>query len=213
MGEESRNTSINDYQIYIVHPGDCLWDISQKYGIAIELIKSINGLTSDLIFPGQHLKIKNIAAYSHRCPSFADVIEMLYISAQLVDIDPVLVCAIAYAESDFGRNAGESRAGAYGIMQLIDETAKELGIDRHEPWQNIIGGTIYIKKKLAEFHGDVIKALAAYNWGPEYVKTTVASYGEDWLKYTPREIQDYVAKIMGYMKLNCPRHMRWHKYE
>jgi soluble lytic murein transglycosylase-like protein len=208
-----KTANINDYQTYIVNPGDCLWDISQKYGVSVELIKSINGLISDLIYPGQHLKIMSITVYSHRCPSFADIIEMIYKSAQLVNVDPILICGIAYAESDFGRNAGESSVGAYGIMQLTDETARELGIDRHEPWQNILGGTIYIKRKLAEFDGDVIKALTAYNWGPEHVKMTFARYGKEWLKYTPGETQDYVAKIMGYMKLNSPRYIRWHKHE
>lgn len=196
-----KSTDTDDYQIYIVNPGDCLWDISQKYKVAIELIRSLNELTSDRIYPGQHLRIKKISTCSTPSPSFADVIEMLYRSAQLVDVDPLLVCGIAYAESDFGRNGGESRVGACGIMQLIEETARETGVDRYDTWHNILGGTIYIKKKLAEFDGDTIKALAAYNWGPEYVKSTIARYGKEWLNYTPAETQDYVAKIMHYMRL------------
>jgi soluble lytic murein transglycosylase-like protein len=176
-----------------------LWDISQKYRVAVELIKSINSLTSDLIYPGQHLKIKKINACSNHGTSFSDVIEMLYTSAQLVDVDPILICGIAYAESDFGRNVGESEGVAYGIMQLIEETAREVGVDRHDTWQNILGGTIYIKKKLAEFDGDIIKALAAYTWGPKNVKMTITQYGNEWLKYAPEETQDYIAKIMKYI--------------
>ncbi|WP_079509265.1 C40 family peptidase [Mesobacillus jeotgali] len=46
---------------YIVKSGDTLWGISKSYGISISGLKSLNGLTSDLIYPGQKLKVSGSA--------------------------------------------------------------------------------------------------------------------------------------------------------
>ena len=42
---------------YTVRAGDSLWLIAQRYGTTVEAIKSLNGLTSDLINVGQVLKL------------------------------------------------------------------------------------------------------------------------------------------------------------
>ncbi|RYM02811.1 LysM peptidoglycan-binding domain-containing protein [Sporolactobacillus sp. THM7-7] len=42
---------------YTVRSGDTLWDISRDHGTTVSVIKSLNGLRSDLIFPGQRLKL------------------------------------------------------------------------------------------------------------------------------------------------------------
>ncbi|MCX7921514.1 MAG: LysM peptidoglycan-binding domain-containing protein [Clostridia bacterium] len=58
-GEQSLITkTIYDY--YTVAPGDSLWSISQKLGVAIEVIKSLNNLTSDIVYVGQRLKVNEI---------------------------------------------------------------------------------------------------------------------------------------------------------
>ena len=49
---------------------------------------------------------------------------------------------------------------------------------------------------LREFNGDAAKALAAYNWGPDKVKSTVKKHGEAWFTKLPPETKDYVASIL-----------------
>jgi len=50
---------------------------------------------------------------------------------------------------------------------------------------------------LAEFAGDVAKALASYNWHPDAVSAAVDQYGADWLSHAPAETQNYVQKIIA----------------
>jgi hypothetical protein len=76
-----------------------------------------------------------------------------------------------------------------GLMQLMPATARDLGVsDPFHPAQNIRGGVKYLAALLARFDHDVVRALAAYNAGPE----RVARY-----KGVPpfRETQNYVKKI------------------
>src|SRR5690606_26702001 len=48
---------------YTVKSGDTLWSIAQKYGTTVSKLKALNGLTSDLIRPGQKLKVSGSATY------------------------------------------------------------------------------------------------------------------------------------------------------
>jgi soluble lytic murein transglycosylase-like protein len=85
-------------------------------------------------------------------------------------IDPALIKAIIMAESGYNPRA-VSKKGAKGLMQLMPETAEELGVeDIFNPRQNITGGVQYFKHLVNRFNGDVKLALAAYNAGSRYVR-------------------------------------------
>ena len=78
--------------------------------------------------------------------------------------------AVAKAESDFNPNCVSS-AGAKGIMQIMPEEAKGLGIsDVFDPEQNIMGAAKLLAAHLEKFNGDTTLAAAAYNAGSGRVK-------------------------------------------
>lgn len=108
-----------------------------------------------------------------------------------VELSPLLLEAVAWAESRFKADA-RSSAGAVGVMQLMPGTAAELGVNPHDPDANIRGGARYLRQMLVMFDGDVEKALAAYNAGPNAVRR----YGG----VPPfKETRAYVAAILDYM--------------
>jgi soluble lytic murein transglycosylase-like protein len=85
-------------------------------------------------------------------------------------LDPSLVRAVVQAESG-GDPSAVSPVGAEGLMQLMPETARDMGVtDPKDPAQNLAGGTRYLREMLDRFHGDLPQAIAAYNAGPHAVE-------------------------------------------
>jgi hypothetical protein len=79
----------------------------------------------------------------------------------------VLLHALVEAESSYDPNA-VSPKGAYGLGQLMPDTARALGVDPRDPSQNLDGAARYLLAQLATFK-DIDLALAAYNAGPHRV--------------------------------------------
>ena len=96
--------------------------------------------------------------------------QLIDASAAKWGVDKALVKAIVANESAFDPNA-TSPAGAQGLMQLEPATAAGLGVsDPYDPVQNVGAGARYIRGLLDRFHGDLRRAVAAYNAGPHAVE-------------------------------------------
>lgn len=122
-------------------------------------------------------------------------LDLIAPTAHRVGVDVALVKSIVKAESAFNPDA-ISPKGALGLMQVMPETAKEMGLDASLPGQNLEAGTRYLKWLLARYakkKNAMPMAIAAYNAGPGAV---------DKFRGIPhyRETRDYVARVMKYFK-------------
>ena len=121
-------------------------------------------------------------------PRQAEVFEELVQEhSQRQSLRPELVRAVIQVESGFDPRA-TSPKGAMGLMQLMPDTARSLGvINAYDPEENIRGGTVYLRQLLNTFGSEQL-ALAAYNAGPGAVDRYhgVPPY---------RETKDYVRKV------------------
>ncbi len=86
-------------------------------------------------------------------------------AAKRYGVDPALLAGVIETESGFDPRA-TSGAGARGLMQLMDGTARGLGVsDPYDPPQNVFGGAKHLRQLLDKYRGDFKLALAAYNAG------------------------------------------------
>lgn len=109
--------------------------------------------------------------------------------AKKYGVDPDVAKSIARQESAFNPNA-VSKAGAKGMFQLMDGTAKDMGVkDVFNPEENIEGGIKYLAYLHKRYHGDYRKAVAAYNGG----MGNIDKYGIDFCA----ETSDYHRKVLG----------------
>jgi hypothetical protein len=116
-------------------------------------------------------------------------------------IDPDFINSVIRAESGFNIRA-VSPKGARGLMQLMPQTANDLGVkNSFDPKSNVDGGTRYLRFLLEKYNYDVVKALAAYNAGPERVDKYhgIPPYYET-QAYVARIIRDYNRKKVAEQK-------------
>jgi soluble lytic murein transglycosylase-like protein len=110
-------------------------------------------------------------------------------AAETYNVDEKLLRSFAFVESDFDPTCTSS-AGAMGVMQLMPETATELGVDDpYDAYENIMGGAKLISQLLEKYDGDISLAAAAYNAG----SGAVAKAGG-----IPSYTEAYVKKVLSY---------------
>src|SRR5271165_2295094 len=85
-------------------------------------------------------------------------------------VDADFIASVIRAESANNPHA-VSPKGARGLMQLMPQTASMLGVkNSFDPAENVDGGVRYLRDLLVLYNNDMIKALAAYNAGPQRVQ-------------------------------------------
>lgn len=132
--------------------------------------------------------IKPSESSLNRLKKFDGVIENF---SERFGINKNLIRSVILAESAGQPNA-LSKANAKGLMQLMDPTAKEMGVkNSFDPTDNIYGGTKYLNHLLKKYGGNVELSLAAYNAGPGNV--------EKYNGVPPfEETKNYVTRVLGY---------------
>ncbi|MBZ1286585.1 lytic transglycosylase domain-containing protein [Clostridioides difficile] len=115
------------------------------------------------------------------------------------NVDSNLIKAIIKVESDFNPNTVSS-AGAKGLMQLMPENCRDLGVtDPFNIEQNIDARTRHIKEYIDMFGGSIEMGLMAYNGGPGRMKSRGVESISDLYKM-PKETQNYIPKVMKYYR-------------
>jgi soluble lytic murein transglycosylase-like protein len=117
--------------------------------------------------------------------------EMAEAAASKYALPAAFVAGVMRAESGFNPTA-VSPKGAIGLMQLMPETARDLGIDPKKPAENAEAGTRYLRDLLEKYQDrpdQVVLALAAYNAGPAAVDKYhgVPPY---------RETREYILRVL-----------------
>lgn len=161
-------------------------DAKNKLGFVYEQYKTqlplINQLTQKTLDP----------TVSHQATSSTESIESIQAivkeAANTYHIPEKLIHAVIRQESNY-QNDVVSHAGASGLMQLMPQTAKGLGVTNiFDPKQNIMAGSKYLRQMLNKYNENIPLALAAYNAGPG----NVDKYGG----IPPfKETQNYVKKV------------------
>lgn len=131
--------------------------LSKQYAASVRLQPSAVKIPKDSTaipqfrgnYKGQYLAVAKAAARKHAIP------EDLFLR-------------LVQQESGWNPSA-KSHAGATGLAQLMPGTAQKLGVDIHDPNQNLDGGARYLRMMYNKF-GSWRLALAAYNAGPGAVE-------------------------------------------
>lgn len=124
-----------------------------------------------------------------RLEKYNDIIEE---ASSKFGVDQNIIRSVILTESAANDKA-LSKCKAKGLMQLMDSTAKDMGVKNvWNPKENIFGGTKYLAEMLRQYNGDLKLALASYNAGPANVEKYNGVPPFD-------ETKNYINRVLGYL--------------
>lgn len=140
--------------------------------------------------PSQTQEVKAEACPVRLCSRVLRYNQHIEAAAERYQVDANLIRGVIAQESQGFPNAGSPK-GARGLMQLMPDTARQLGVhNRSNPRQSVMGGTRYLAELLQEYGGDVEKALWAYNAGPGNLAKGIK----------PAETRQYIPAVQEYAR-------------
>jgi len=170
-----------------------------------EKLKAITSETKSVETVSNDSNLKNIFTTNQRVNTNGNFLErvqdrlnnydgIIKAASEKYNVSEDLIKAVITVESA-GKSNAVSSAGAKGLMQLMDGTAKDLGVSNsYDAEENIMGGTKYLSQMLEKYDGNIQLALASYNAG----SGNVDKYGG----IPPfKETQNYVKKVEQYYNL------------
>jgi Transglycosylase SLT domain len=133
-----------------------------------------------------------------------DQAKMLFSKLEMAKgLQPNLLSAIAQNESGFNPSAVSSK-GAVGLMQLMPQVSRNLGVTNPLDWiQNSMGGAELMGQLKTRYGGDLKKQLAAWNWNPSDLDADIKKNGADWDKHLPKETEDFIRRVAGTLAKNA----------
>jgi hypothetical protein len=101
-------------------------------------------------------------------------------AAQRYHISPYLIQAVCAIESRYDPKAQSGKGACLGLMQLEKVTAKQYGVDPHNPRGNIMGGAAVLASLMQKYHGDISKVLHVYNANctADYEREIIRAYNQ-----------------------------------
>lgn len=112
------------------------------------------------------------------------------------NVDPILMMGIGHQESGGNPRIKDSSAGAQGLMQIMPDTGKELGLtDPYDARQSIFAGTKYMRQMLDKYPGRPDVAVMAYNAGPGRMDAAMSGKGG-----IPQETMAYLPAVDAHYK-------------
>ncbi|CAI1823754.1 Membrane-bound lytic murein transglycosylase D precursor [Serratia quinivorans] len=111
---------------------------------------------------------------------------------QQFNLPPGLLRSVATTESG-GNQFAVSGAGAKGLFQFMDSTAKDMGLrggDVFDPEKSASAAAKYLSQLLKQTGGNLHEAIAAYNWG-------IGNVQKKGLGMAPEETRNYVPKVLA----------------
>jgi len=155
---------------------------AKKYSVSSKKVRKSSKKKRRSVFTCDQYSRKTLLRKSKR---FAGTINS---AAKKYGVSAHFIRSVIAVESCFNPRA-RGGLGEKGLMQLMPGTARELGVKNgYSPWQNIHGGTKYLKRLLVRYNGNKHYAAAAYNGGPGAVSK----------KYGPKfnQVKRYSRHVM-----------------
>jgi len=135
---------------------------------AVNLLQTLSGIASS---PKTGCSLEPAGFIARGITPPREISAIVVRTAKEAGVDPDLVMAIIWTESEFNPRAVSAR-NAQGLMQLMPQTAARFHVaNTFDPTQNIRGGTAYLRWLLDRFDGDLELALGAYNAGENAIET------------------------------------------
>lgn len=194
---ERREVVGNTTRLYVTADGSSFVDVPteeiEHFEAAPELPASGSRVPASAGATGSHSS--PFARNTPHAPAALNLDEVVNSASGRYRLDPDLVNSVIKAESGFNTRA-VSPKGAQGLMQLMPGTASKLGVpNTFDPQANVEGGTKYLRELLERYDFDLVKALAAYNAGPQRVEQFggVPPYYET-RAYVARVVRDFNKK-------------------
>ncbi|MCP4581890.1 MAG: transglycosylase SLT domain-containing protein [candidate division Zixibacteria bacterium] len=143
---------------------------AERMGIDPEKVKTYDKVMPDATYYRPYIKVKPVSEKAlDQGDRLSNLDELIERASGINNVDPKLIKAVIMQESG-GNPKAISSKGAKGLMQLMDGTARMLGVSNpFDVKQNINAGVKYLSSLIKKFNGNIENALAAYNAGPGVV--------------------------------------------